>query len=262
MITYPHDASDSNALAAKRQRKAAAVLGQTVVARIIGFALFLMGLKRKEIAQTVGIDYNTLLSFLTRMNDVGLEGLRDRRKKADAVHERAPLQIQIIRRNGENALVFSPYENEIVLSGDNPVQTRVLALTLATNGLLSWEQASELVGSSSPEYLRRLGRRLVQEDVDAVTDKRTGQVQDYRVGPEEKGRLIVQWAANAATGRDCSSRALAADLQQGSAPAIPDRTIRHHMKKLGLVRMHKPLSSLISSIKKTSDHRDGGRNAR
>jgi len=250
MISCPTDLSWSSALGAKRQKLAEAVLGKTVVARIIGFALFLFGTKRETVARTVGFPLDTFLSFLTRMNKVGLGGLRDRRAKVKSLPESEPLRVQVERRGGATVVGFAPRLGEIVLSADNPMQIKVVALTLATNGLLSWQQAADLLGSPSPAYVRTLGRKLAQGDVDGILDQRRGQVRDYRVGEREKGQLIVQWAANAATGKSCSSRTLAADLRQGEVVELPDRTIRHHLKRLGLVGMQNSLSALIDRAKR------------
>jgi len=250
MIFYPENASRSSTIAKNRQAKAEAVLGKSIVARIIGFALFLLGFKRDEISNMVDIRTNTFLSFLTRINKVGVDALKDRRKNSAPVVNGETSPAYISHLDGKTLIGFGENSQQMVLTTSNPMQCRVLALTLANNNMLTWQQAAEVLGSSSSEYVRTLGNKLDRGDVEAVLDHRAGQVKDYRMGEQEKGELVVQWAANVATGRRSSSRALAEDLHRNSGLKLPDRTIRQHMKKLGLVGMDNALRERIQAVKK------------
>jgi hypothetical protein len=249
MISCPADLSLSNSHSAKRQELAEKILGKAVIARIIAFALFLLGAKRDSIAITTGIPKNTLLSFLTRMNKVGLGGLYDRRKKEQ---KSEPLTPKLYHENDGFVISFMQDMQGIVLSKNNPAQSKVIALTLATSGLLSWKQAADIIGSSSSAYMKILGDKLADGDVGAIMDQRRGQAYDYRLGEQEKGDLIIQWAANAVTGKSCSGRALASDLNAKNKNELSDRTIRYHLKKLGLVNKSFSLSSMVESLKKNS----------
>ena len=64
-----------------RLSKARNMLGATVVNRLIAFVLFLFGANRKDIAGYLETPFDTVLSFLTRINKHGLSGFDDRRTK-------------------------------------------------------------------------------------------------------------------------------------------------------------------------------------
>ncbi len=92
-------------------------------------------------------------------------------------------------------------------------------------------------GCSGIEWrtLSRTGRKLSCHDVvEALVDKRQGQKQDYRVGPEKKAEIIKEFAARAVTGQSTSSEVLAEVINAGSEVALSPRTVRWHMEKLGL----------------------------
>jgi predicted RND superfamily exporter protein len=95
-----------------------------------------------------------------------------------------------------------------------------------------------------------------QADVYSLIDKRKGQIQDYRFTPEIKAELIQQVAANAITGKPTSSRAVSEQINQRCNLVLPDRTVRLHMKKLGLPKISKTLPTLVEDLKKTpsNDH--------
>ena len=80
MLNCPINLAFSSIHSKKRLEKAYKTLGVNVVNKIIGFALFLLGAKREEIAQSLGIPFGTFLSFLTRIDQNGLIAFGDRRK--------------------------------------------------------------------------------------------------------------------------------------------------------------------------------------
>jgi len=251
MISCPSNIALTLSLAHKRQKKAEAVLGPKVVSRIIGFALFLLGGKREHIASETGMPLNTFLSFLTRMNRLGVDGLRDRRCSALKPLPPSPMRIKIVHQEDGISLRLLPTTAELFLRPGNVDQNRVVVLTLSASGLLSSLQAGELL-QVSPGYIPALCHKLTAGDVPSVLDKRMGQQQDYRVTEQMKAELIVQWSANAALGKSCSSPSLNAGLQERCGIKLPERTIRYHLNKLGLMSKVKELSSLITSIKKGS----------
>lgn len=251
MISCLSDIHRSPSRALNRQKAAEAVFGKAVVARLVGFALFLLGGKRESIAAAVGMPTNTFLSFLTRMNRWGLDGLRDRRRNEPMPAEPVPMCVDVIHQHDGVVLRLLPTTAEILLRAENCEQNRIVVLALATNGLLNSQQAGELLQVSAG-YIPALCRKLVAEDARAVLDRRVGQLKDYRVTEQMKAELLVQWAANAATGKTCSSPALGADLRERCGIDLPERTIRHHLSKLGLRSKAKELSGLIAAVKKNS----------
>lgn len=251
MTSCLSDIDRSHSRALNRQKAAESVLGKAVVTRLIGFALFLLGGKRESIAAAVGIPMNTYLSFLTRMNRWGLDGLQDRRRHVRTPTEPAPMCVDVIHQQDGVVLRLLPTTAEILLQAGNCEQNRIVVLALATNGLLNSQQAGDLLQVSAG-YIPALCRKLVAEDARAVLDRRVGQQKDYRVTEQMKAELVVQWAANAATGKTCSSPALGADLRERCGIDLPERTIRHHLSRLGLQSKAKELSGLIGSVKKSS----------
>jgi hypothetical protein len=251
MISCPSNIALTPSLASKRQKIAETVLGPKVVSRLIGFALFLLGGKREHIASETGMPLNSFLSFLTRMNRLGVDGFRDRRCSAMKTLSPSLMRIKIVHQENGIYLRLLPTTAELLLRPENVDQNRVVVLTLSASGLLSSLQAGELL-QVSPGYIPALCRKLTAGDVSAVLDKRMGQQQDYRVTEQMKAELIVQWSANVAVGKSCSSSALNASLQERCGIKLPERTIRYHLKKLGLMSKVKELSCLITSIKKGS----------
>jgi hypothetical protein len=254
-ISCPPNICWSETLSAKRQKAATQILGKTVVLRIIGFSLFLLGAKREAIALAIGMPLGTLLSFLTRMSKFGMNGLDDRRL-TDSEPDSEPdfdsesLKVEAEHQGEEIVIRLPSGLGNLNFRKENKIQAKVVILTLANNGILTWLQAAKILDYSSPTYLRSLGDKLSTGDVKAIYDQRAGQTSDYRIGEEEKGLLITQWASNVVTGAKCSSRALASDLNEHRGIFLSDRTIRHHMKKFGLVGMQNTLSSIIGELKK------------
>jgi len=252
MISCPDEFRWSPAKAAQRQSKAEKILGKKVTARLVGFALFLLGADRKETAKHVDISFNTFLSFLTRMNGAGLDGLRDRRQAI--VPEQAPAELLTVSTEQLEdgiALCLGIGGNRIVLNDNQMDHKKILLLTFAANGLLSAKEVAELLGYTE-SYTRTLVRNLSEGDVDAVLDKRTGQRNDYRVTDDVKGELLTQWAVNAVSGGSTSSPALSRDLKERCELEVPARTVRHHLKKLGIVRLGGKVKDLAERAKKNS----------
>ena len=62
-----------------RLKKAYSLLGENLINKIIGFTFFLLGANRKQIAEKINIPIGTFLSFLTRINNIGISAFGDRR---------------------------------------------------------------------------------------------------------------------------------------------------------------------------------------
>ena len=82
-------------------------------------------------------------------------------------------------------------------------------------------------------------------------DKRQGQKQDYRVGPEIKAQIIQQFAARTVTGLSTSSDVLATVISADSDTPLSPRTVRWHIEKLGLGNIKESLPELVNTLKKT-----------
>ena len=100
-------------------------------------------------------------------------------------------------------------------------------------------------------HIPRLSQGLQKGDVHALIDKRQGQKRDYLFTPEIKAELVQQFAANAVTGKPISSRVISEQINERCNLKLPDRSIRLHMKKLGLPNIAKSLPALVETLKKT-----------
>ena len=130
-----------------------------------------------------------------------------------------------------------------------------MVLSLLNAGALTLAQSASVLGICDA-HCRELARKLTSHDVsDALVDKREGQKQDFRVGPEQKAALIEQLAARAITGHNTSSEVLAAQVNEQTEAGVSARTIRWHIRHLGLSDIRHSLPQLVETLKKTPTDR-------
>lgn len=242
-------------LAATRIEAAEVVFGKAVLRRIIAFTLFILGVNRARIAEVLGMPPGTVRSLIRRVLDVGVDGFVDHRSKA--AHE------AVLRAEPQPALavhVQQPETEALVVGGgqlqlpaDNPIQQKVVLLSLIGEGMLSAEEVSSVLGLST-SHVRRLHRDLMASDVEAVLDKRRSQLRDYRVDPELKGQMIVEFVLELAECGRASSAAVARRLVLHSDEDVSERTVRHHLGRMGLTRVRESLIAGLRDIKKGSGH--------
>ena len=261
MLTCPPNLSFSPTHAAKRLQKAYDKLGLGLVHRIIGFALFLLGANRQLIAEYLGMPFGTFLSFLTRMEKLGLFGFEDRRSSSflrqSELVTPGTLSVDVMGKRIE--IPVEPEENLIEIPESNLLQGKVVLLTLLQSRFLSAQQVSEVLGLSQ-RHTRELSGRLLKNDVCALIDQRKGQLSDYRFTVELKAELIQQFAVDAISGQKTSSRYLTEQLEERCQMDLSERTIRFHMKRMGLSGIAKSLPKLVAALKKTPpDIEESGR---
>jgi hypothetical protein len=254
MSGCPGDLSFSSTHAQKRQEKARELMGDSAVDRALAFALFLLGAKREQIADYLGMPLGTLLSFLTRMNACGLAALGDRRisavKQLPQITELPTCNVSL--KEQKICLQFGSAEPLLEIPRTNQLQAKTVLFTLLNHGLISANDAAEVLGLSA-RRVRDLSASMQEQDVSALIDKRKGQQQQYRFSPEIKAELVQQFAINAISRRPTSSRALAENLLERCSLVISDRSIRLEVHKLGLQRIKETLPQLIAALKKTPD---------
>jgi DNA-binding transcriptional regulator GbsR (MarR family) len=147
---------------------------------------------------------------------------------------------------------FGVEEKELRIPLTHRIEARTVLLSLLNAELLTITEVATALGLSCA-HCRELAGKLSNDDVvDALVDKRQGQKQDYSVGPEKKAEIIQQFAARAVTGQSTSSDVLARIINADSEKALSPRTVRWHMKKLGLDSIKKTLPDLVRTLKKTS----------
>ena len=245
----------SSELSGQRIASANKTLGARVVKRIIAFALYLLGARRRHIAELLNMPHDTLKSSINRVIQHGITTFEDRRQKTSlflpsrTTLPRAPSVIV----EGEN-LIFSFGETNSTLSipVSNTLQVKTVLLTLLNNGLITTQRVAEILDCSTV-HTARLSRALKKGDVYALIDKRQGQKQDYLFFPEIKAELIQQFAANAICGKPTSSRVISEQINKQCKVHFSDRSVRLHMQKLGLPQIAKSLPALVNTLKKTSD---------
>lgn len=101
-------------------------------------------------------------------------------------------------------------------------------------------------------HVRNLSSRLADGDVGALLDKRRGQSKEYVLTADVKSQIVLQYSANAVTGRSTASRDVAADIGERCGLALRDRTLRHCIAKLGLGKIARALPELVDRIKRGS----------
>jgi transposase len=240
-------------IAAKRIEKAKAVFGEAVLRRIIAFTLFILGFKREDIAETLKMPLGTVQSQVQRILKDGVEGVIDHRCKAAPDVEFClpkPQPTPAVYVNQEaGALVIG--DVQLQLREDNQAQRMVVLLSLIGEDMLSAKDVAPILGLSVP-HVRRLHRNLMDSDVEAVLDKRRGQVQDYRIGSDLKGQMIVHFVLELAEAGKASGAAVARRLGLHCDEQVSERTIRHHLRRMGLTQAKELLVAGLRDIKRGS----------
>lgn len=226
-----------------------------VLNKILAFSIYLLGAKRRSVADLVGMpDESVKTAVRVALRD-GFAALRDRRCSGIDRRSEACTTERCIsaRREDECCIVdFGVQEKELRIPLTHRIEARTVLLSLLNADLLSTTEVATALGLSCA-HCRELAGKLSSDDVvDALVDKRQGQKQDYRVGPEKKAEIIQQFAARAVTGRSISSDVLAKVVNADSETTLSPRTVRWHMEKLGLSSIKKTLPDLVRTLKKTS----------
>ncbi len=244
----------SESRAQARIKKAYQVLGAGIVKRIFGFAFFLLGAQRDDIAKCLGIPLGTFLSFLTRMDKLGLAGLKDRRKDDTVVEivAKAP-SFSLMQEKGTAIIEVGSGDltTQLRIPIKNSIQTKVILLTLLQAGFIQAKDVANILGYSH-QYTLELSHKLHDGDVEILFDKRQGQMKDYVFNPDIKAELIQQCALNAIMQKSTSSEVIANDLNERCKLNLSPRSIRIHLTKIGLAKLGKTLPTLLKEAKKNS----------
>lgn len=249
------DLDFSPTLATTRIAAAQAVFGEATVRRIVAFTLFILGVNRARIAELLDIPPGTVRSLIRRLLSVGVEGFVDQRRKGALTNvtpqaePRPPLTVHL----PPDDRVLTVGGGQLRLPSHNPIQRRVVLLSLIGEGMLSVEEVARSLGLSE-SHVRRLHRDLLACDVDAVIDKRRGPLQDYRVDTEMKGQMIAQFVLELAECGRVSGATVARRLGDCRAEHVSERTVRYHLSNLGLNQVKTLLATAFNDSKKGSAH--------
>ena len=237
-----------------RLNKAYSLLGENLVNKIIGFTLFLLGASRKQVAEKINTPIGTFLSFLTRIDNIGIAAFEDRRSSTSFQVKQAKSQqltISLKKEKNDFNILFNNDNNMINLPINNSLQSKVVLLTFLKNGLLSLKEVSQALNFSTV-HTRQLCTKLHNDDVHSLIDKRKGQLKDHTYTADIKAEIIKKFTVNAITGNSISSQSIANQLNDENNLKLYDLSVRWHIQKLGLHKIAKSLSIDVSNLKKNS----------
>ncbi len=242
----------------ERIHKALRVFPRKLLMRVLAFTLHLFGAKRQEVAALVEMPEESVKTLLRLVLRDGFSALRDRRlSAAPPVADASPSPIQISARRDQAGwrVEFGTRGESLSIPATHPVQARTVVLSLFNAGALSAQQCASALGISAA-HCRELAGKLASHDVaHSLLDKREGQRRDYRVGPQQKAEIIQQLAARAVTGHSTSSAVLAEQVNERTQAGLSARTVRWHIRNLGLANIRNTLPQLVESLKKTPTDR-------
>jgi hypothetical protein len=242
----------------ERIHNALQVFPRKLLMRILAFALHLLGARRKEVAALVEMPEESVKTLLRLVLGDGFPALRDRRLSAApaaAVAPPSPPQLSARRAHEGWIVEFATQGKTLTIPSTHPVQARTVVLSLLNAGALSVPQCASALGVSAA-HCRALAHKLASHDVaQSLFDKREGQRRDYRVGPRQKAEIIQQLAARAVTGHSTSSDVLAEQVNERTRSGLSARTVRWHIRNLGLADIRNTLPQLVESLKKTPTDR-------
>jgi len=243
----------SSAKSQQRIDSALRVFPRDLLMRLFAFTLHLLGAPRLGIAALLGMPPEAVKTVVRVAMRDGFDALRDRRRKDTIPAASAPKTPGLTaRRDGQWIVVeLCPMHKSLRIPVSSPVLAKTVLLTLVNTELLPLPEAADVLGLH-PAHCRVLCRKLANQDVaEALIDKRRGQQQDYRVGPEQKAELIQQVVARTITGKSTSSQALASVINERTNGQVSARSVRVYIQKLGLGRLKDTLPGLIEEQKKT-----------
>lgn len=241
----------SESLSQQRMTRARKILGAKVVNRIICFALYLLGVDRETIARFRKTPAGTVKSIIRAVFHGGLPAFEDRRKGRSGFF---PLQKPKVPKvtvsvQEDSIIVDLGNSRQIRIPRKNPQQAKAILLTMFNSGLLKSREVAETLGITTAHVLN-LARGLNTDGISALIDKRQGQQQEYRFPPEVKSEVIQQFVLDVVIEGRTSGRLLSERLEARCNLSLPERTIRHHVKELGLARIKRTLPPLLETVKK------------
>jgi hypothetical protein len=238
----------------ERINRALQVFPRKVLMRLLAFTLHLLGARRQQVAALVAMPEESVKTLLRLVLRDGFPALRDRRWSATAsVAAASPSPVSPTACRDEAGLLvsFGTRGESLRIPPTHPVQARTVVLSLLNAGALSPQQCASALGISAA-HCRQLAHKLSTDDVGpALFDKREGQRRDYRVGPRQKAEIIQQLAARAVTGHSTASAVLAEQVNERTDATVSARTVRWHIRNLGLSEIRTTLPRLVESLKKT-----------
>ena len=251
-MTNSRSISFSDTLSHQRMTRARKILGAKVVNRIICFALYLLGVDRETIARGQKTPAGTVKSIIRAVLHGGLPAFEDRRRSTSGfLPLRQPKAPEVtVSVEKDSIIVDLGNSRQIRIPRKNSQQAKAILLTMFNSGLLKSGEVAEALDITTAHVLN-LARGLNTDGIPALIDKRQGQQQEYRFPPEVKSEVIQQFVVDIVVEGRTSGRLLSERLQARCNLSLPERSIRHHVKELGLARIKRTLPPLLEAVKKT-----------
>lgn len=243
----------SQSLSDERIEKAYSSFGEKVVKRIIALSFYWCGVNRKEISEIVNLPLNTIKSCIKSLLSNGITAFEDRRKKVSTflpIEKKDDIAISFFSDN-DNFILKINSNIEIKIQQNNKLQRKTLILILLNNNLIKLKHAAEALNLSTV-HVCNLAKAIESEDVHCLIDKRKGQTKDFKVNPEIKGELIQEFTLASLNKQKTSGKAISQHLKNRCQIEVSERTIRHHIAKLGLQKIKKSLPKMYHDLKKNS----------
>lgn len=244
----------SPSLAQDRMQRTTQSLSKNIVQRLLCLALYLLGVNRRAIGQVLGLPAETAKSIIKAVGKNGLPALEDRRCRGSALQTPpapivTPISVHTIK---ELVIVeFGIEDRRLEIPRQNSLQVKVILLSMLNSGLISQHQVADVIGLT-PAYTATLARQLDNKGLNALIDKRQGQKSDYRITPEVKAELVQQFAVDIISRGKTSGESISQELQERCQIAIPARTVRYHLGRMGLPKLKSSLPQLVAAVKKSS----------
>lgn len=242
-------------LSAKRLKKAQGIFPIKILLNIICLSLYLLGMERSMIASVLDLSPNTVRTKIRIFFSDGACALFDRRKKIlDPQVKDEPetcVKSQTVVEQTKEELVLRVGDICIAIPKNNYLQTRAVILTLIQNKIITKAEAAENL-NLSPVHIGCLCNKLKDKDIHFLLDQRKGQKQDYKFTPEVKAQLIQIFTINSLTGKSTSGKAIGEKLDAMFETSFSERSIRFHMRKLGLRQIKSTLPTQYELEKKTA----------
>ena len=243
-------------LSESRRDRAQQTLGSVAVERMLCFALYLLGLNRRAIGQSLDIPTETAKSIIKAVNKDGLEALEDRRRRFSTFLPKArpePPPITLREEEGHIVVDLGISGRYLKLSRQDPLQLKTVLLSMFNNDLLSKQEVAEAI-KLTPSHTATLARRLNEQGAGSLVDRHQGQKQEYRVTAPVKAELVQQFVVDIITSGQTSGGKISTELKERCNIFVPARTVRHHLAQMGLKEIKQSLPQLLAVVKKTSSN--------
>lgn len=254
MILDCHNMDFSIKSSQKRILYSNEILGTDITKRILCFSLYLLGASRASISSSLQTSADTIKSLIKRIYLNGLLALEDRRyryKGTISTSSKQKKETFCISIEGDYVkITLGLHEQCISIPTENRIQLKILLLTLLNAGLVATQDVSQVLGYSE-NHVRFLNKKLHDEGIDGLIDKRQGQQQHYRFTSDVKSQLILQFILDVATEGKTSGKLLSEHIKERSELDLSARSIRHHVKRLGLAKIKREVLVCLSNLKKT-----------